>query len=203
MDDLGNPCHACSPIPQKAAEPEKPSDEDTTKAILLDGLRSIGETNLAEDCRLVDAADYLRDKVKERIHYLNLAHQQGAENTVYARKELARVRADLQRAEKDRDNNHKAWCEAKEELTNLRGLYEGMREDHANFESIRNGDLVEVLEELVKRCDGQEGVRADGSNIDTLRAHAALGHFRFHQDIDQMESNHPQDLPSLKVPQPL
>lgn len=31
-----------------------------------------------------------------------------------------------------------------------------------------------ALVDLVRRCDGSEGVRADGSNIDTLRAHAAL-----------------------------
>jgi hypothetical protein len=35
-----------------------------------------------------------------------------------------------------------------------------------------------ALADLVRRCDGPEGVRADGSNIDTLAAHAALGHFK-------------------------
>ena len=35
--------------------------------------------------------------------------------------------------------------------------------------------LAAALESLVARCDGAEGVRADGSNIDTLDAHAALG----------------------------
>ena len=34
--------------------------------------------------------------------------------------------------------------------------------------------LFEALKELVLRCDGAEGVRADGSNIDTLVAHAVL-----------------------------
>jgi len=34
--------------------------------------------------------------------------------------------------------------------------------------------LFEALKELVLRCDGADGVRADGSNIDTLAAHAAL-----------------------------
>lgn len=34
-----------------------------------------------------------------------------------------------------------------------------------------------ALTELVARCDGPEGVRADGSNIQTIGAHAALGHF--------------------------
>ena len=31
-----------------------------------------------------------------------------------------------------------------------------------------------ALEDLVARCDGEDGV---GSNINTLAAHAALGHF--------------------------
>lgn len=34
--------------------------------------------------------------------------------------------------------------------------------------------LLTALQDLVARCDGDEGVRADGSNIDTLAAHAAL-----------------------------
>lgn len=34
--------------------------------------------------------------------------------------------------------------------------------------------VIDALIELVKRCDGSEGVRADGSNIDTLAAHMAL-----------------------------
>ena len=34
--------------------------------------------------------------------------------------------------------------------------------------------LRAALEDLVRRCDGESGVRADGSNIDTLKAHAAL-----------------------------
>jgi hypothetical protein len=32
-----------------------------------------------------------------------------------------------------------------------------------------------ALRQLVERCDGDEGVRADGSNLDTLAAHAVLG----------------------------
>ena len=36
------------------------------------------------------------------------------------------------------------------------------------------GDLIAALQDLVTRCDGKEGVRADGSNIDTLRAHTLL-----------------------------
>ena len=34
--------------------------------------------------------------------------------------------------------------------------------------------LARELAELVLRCDGNEGVREDGSNIDTRGAHAAL-----------------------------
>lgn len=33
---------------------------------------------------------------------------------------------------------------------------------------------IEVLAELTARCDGDEGVRADGSNIQTMAAHACL-----------------------------
>lgn len=35
-------------------------------------------------------------------------------------------------------------------------------------------DLLDTLEELVTRCDGEEGVRSDGSNIQTMRASALL-----------------------------
>lgn len=34
--------------------------------------------------------------------------------------------------------------------------------------------LRRALADLVERCDGPEGVRADGSNIDTRAAHAVL-----------------------------
>ena len=34
--------------------------------------------------------------------------------------------------------------------------------------------LVEALRELMLRCDGAEGVRADGSNIQTHNAHGLL-----------------------------
>lgn len=34
--------------------------------------------------------------------------------------------------------------------------------------------LLAALKELVARCDGEAGVRADGSNIETAQAHAAL-----------------------------
>lgn len=35
-------------------------------------------------------------------------------------------------------------------------------------------DLLAALIDLVERCDGEEGIRADGSNIETMRAHAAI-----------------------------
>ena len=37
-----------------------------------------------------------------------------------------------------------------------------------------HGELVDALRELTARCDGAEGMRADGSNIQTMRAHAIL-----------------------------
>jgi len=47
-------------------------------------------------------------------------------------------------------------------------------EDAASRVARLNGSSVEgvinALEKLVRRCDGPEGVRADGSNIDTLEA---------------------------------
>jgi hypothetical protein len=39
-------------------------------------------------------------------------------------------------------------------------------------------EVLEALEDLVERCDGSAGVRADGSNIDTRRAHAVLAKSR-------------------------
>lgn len=35
-------------------------------------------------------------------------------------------------------------------------------------------ELFDALKDLVNRCDTEEGVRADGSNIDTLKAHIVL-----------------------------
>lgn len=35
-------------------------------------------------------------------------------------------------------------------------------------------ELLAALKELVARCDGEEGVGADGSNIQTIAAHAAI-----------------------------
>lgn len=37
-----------------------------------------------------------------------------------------------------------------------------------------DSDVLGALRDLVARCDGDEGVRADGSNIQTMRAHAAI-----------------------------
>ncbi len=43
-------------------------------------------------------------------------------------------------------------------------------------ETLRNAapDLLRALKDLVARCDGDEGVRADGSNIDTALAHVII-----------------------------
>jgi hypothetical protein len=35
-------------------------------------------------------------------------------------------------------------------------------------------DLLAALIDIVRRCDGADGVRADGSNIDTRQQHAAI-----------------------------
>jgi hypothetical protein len=35
-------------------------------------------------------------------------------------------------------------------------------------------ELRKALEDLTTRCDGEEGVRADGSNVQTAWAHAVL-----------------------------
>lgn len=52
---------------------------------------------------------------------------------------------------------------------------------HADLETAAEDDPLkalavahEALTDLVTRCDGKEGVRPDGSNIDTLRAHMAI-----------------------------
>lgn len=52
----------------------------------------------------------------------------------------------------------------------------GFHEGRINMATIAQGQNL-ALSELVARCDGEQGVRADGSNIDTLHAHAALGDF--------------------------
>lgn len=44
----------------------------------------------------------------------------------------------------------------------------------AHEHNIRPTDLLEALQDLVYRCDGDEGMRADGSNIDTRAAHVLL-----------------------------
>lgn len=41
----------------------------------------------------------------------------------------------------------------------------------------RVAELEAALRELTERCDRDDGMREDGSNIDTIRAHAALGDF--------------------------
>ncbi len=41
-------------------------------------------------------------------------------------------------------------------------------------------ELVDALIELVDRCDGPEGVGADGSNIQTIKAHAILAKLGYH-----------------------
>ena len=48
---------------------------------------------------------------------------------------------------------------------------------HIEADAARIQVLRDALREMVTRCDGAEGVRADGSNIDTTAAHAALGDF--------------------------
>jgi hypothetical protein len=37
-----------------------------------------------------------------------------------------------------------------------------------------DNEILAALSDLVARCDGAEGVRADGSNIQTMAAHAVL-----------------------------
>lgn len=50
----------------------------------------------------------------------------------------------------------------------------GRAADEIDALKAQNAELVEALEELVTRCDGAEGVRSDGSNIQTMRASAIL-----------------------------
>jgi len=46
---------------------------------------------------------------------------------------------------------------------------------HPDMRLIRAApDLLDALKDLVARCDGDEGVRPDGSNIQTMAAHAAI-----------------------------
>lgn len=55
-------------------------------------------------------------------------------------------------------------------------LRDMIRQEKAEpFRYVKAEDPRAALRELVTRCDGPDGVRADGSNIDTLVAHAALG----------------------------
>ncbi|HDR8989960.1 TPA: hypothetical protein QDA93_002571 [Burkholderia vietnamiensis] len=46
--------------------------------------------------------------------------------------------------------------------------------DKSCANTLTTRSLRAALAELVERCDGQAGVRADGSNIDTSAAHAVL-----------------------------
>lgn len=43
-------------------------------------------------------------------------------------------------------------------------------------------ELAAALEELMLRCDGAEGVTEDGSNIQTIRAHALLERLNHDRD---------------------
>lgn len=48
-------------------------------------------------------------------------------------------------------------------------------QDRANARLIASApDLLRELKALVERCDGEEGIQPDGSNMDTLAAHAAI-----------------------------
>ena len=38
-------------------------------------------------------------------------------------------------------------------------------------------EALEALRDLVARCDGEQGVREDGSNIDTTKQHAILAKY--------------------------
>ena len=62
-----------------------------------------------------------------------------------------------------------AWCGEK----NI-GKAEYDRRSAEYTKAAAHDELVAALQELVNRCDGDEGVRADGSNIQTMRAHAIL-----------------------------
>jgi len=55
-------------------------------------------------------------------------------------------------------------------------LYADMGDDMAYIAHAANAypRLVAALRELTLRCDGEEGIRADGSNIQTIAAHAIL-----------------------------
>ena len=48
-----------------------------------------------------------------------------------------------------------------------------LRDKIASLEE-KNAMLRDALEELTLRCDGEEGVRKDGDNIQTYQAHAVL-----------------------------
>ena len=58
-------------------------------------------------------------------------------------------------------------------LNNLRGKYSLTGATYAHLIKERN-ELLYELESLVTRCDGEDGMRADLSNIDTSHAHAVI-----------------------------
>lgn len=45
-----------------------------------------------------------------------------------------------------------------------------------------NAELLAALKKLVERCDGSEGVREDGSNIETIHAHALIENIEVQED---------------------
>jgi hypothetical protein len=61
--------------------------------------------------------------------------------------------------------------------TRSNATWPGLTEEQAKMAEHRANaypKLVEALRELMLRCDGEEGVRADGSNVQTMRASALL-----------------------------
>lgn len=80
--------------------------------------------------------------------------------------------------------------ERRVENDNLRREMHGLREEIKAAEAAKQSaevaamvaeaarrDMENALRELVTRCDGAEGVQEDGSNMNTLAAHEALGDF--------------------------
>ena len=48
-------------------------------------------------------------------------------------------------------------------------------------ETLQQSDLLKELKALVARCDGAEGVQPDGSNMQTITAHAAIAKAEGHE----------------------
>lgn len=62
-----------------------------------------------------------------------------------------------------------------------------MEEARANARLIKAAPrLLEALKALVARCDGDEGVQADGSNMDTLAAHAVIAEAEGGEDAETL-----------------